>query len=156
MCVSTATASVLVNGSSSSEFNLEKGLRQGDSLSPFLYLIVAEGLNLLVNKAIEKGVFEALKVDNDKVVISHLQYADDTIFICSDAERNIKSIKYLLRIFKLLSGLKVNFHKSNLYGIHVDPVQLRNKTSQLGCEMGSGPIKYLGLKVGVNHRDSSA
>lgn len=57
-CISTASANVLVNGSPSGEFKLERGLRQGDPLSPILYLIVAEGLGLLVNKSIDEGLLE--------------------------------------------------------------------------------------------------
>lgn len=52
-CLSTATANVLVNGSPSGEFQLQHGIRQGDPLSPFLFLMAAEGLNLLMNKAVK-------------------------------------------------------------------------------------------------------
>lgn len=55
-CVSSATATVLVNGNASGEFKLERGLQQGDPLSPLLYLIVAEGLSALINRAVH-GVF---------------------------------------------------------------------------------------------------
>lgn len=156
-CVSSASASVLVNGSPSAEFKLEKGLRQGDPLSPFLYLVVAEGLNLLIKRAINRGLLEAVEIGSEKIPISHLQYADDTIFMCPDKGENIGSIKWVLRIFELLlSGLKVNFSKSNLYGINIDAIRLREKADLLGCEVGMGPINYLGLKVGVNHRNSSS
>lgn len=63
--------------------NLERGLRQGDPLSPFLYLIVVEGLSVLVNKAVEIGLLESTELGREKMKISHLQYADDTIFLTS-------------------------------------------------------------------------
>lgn len=87
-------------------------------------------------------------------MISHLQDVDDTIFICSGNEGNIKVIKQLLRIFELLSGFKVNFDRSNLYGVNIDHVVLRNKASELGYEIRIGSINYLRVKVGVNHHNS--
>lgn len=68
-CVSTAHAFILVNGSPSGEFKLERGLRQGDPLSLFLYLLVAEGLNILVSRAVENGWFKAAKLGCDKVKV---------------------------------------------------------------------------------------
>lgn len=54
-CISMASATVLVNGSPSGEFSLERGLRQGNPLSPFLFLIAAEGLGILMEKASDLG-----------------------------------------------------------------------------------------------------
>lgn len=108
-CVSTAHISVLVNGSPSGDFKMERGLRQGDPLSPFLYLLVAEGLSILVNRAVDFGILEAAEVGRDKVRVSHLQYADDTVFVSSGKESNSWAMKWILRNFEILSGLKVNF-----------------------------------------------
>lgn len=77
------TTSTLVNGCPTEEFKFGRGLRQGDPLSPFLYLIAAERLNMLTSKAVEIGFIEAPQVGKEKNQISHLQYADDTIFIFS-------------------------------------------------------------------------
>lgn len=63
---------MFVNGCPTEEFKLERGLSQGDPLSPFLYLIAAEGLNLLVSKAVRTGLLELGIVGYDKVVTSHL------------------------------------------------------------------------------------
>lgn len=111
-CVSSASASVLVNGSPSGNFNLGRGLRQGDPLSPFLFLIVAKGLSLLVSKAVEIKLLEAVEIGKEKVRVSHLQYADDTRFLCPGKLEYISVIKAILRNFELLSGLSVNFDKS--------------------------------------------
>jgi len=81
-CVCTATASVLVNGSPTDEFPLERGLRQGDPLSPFLFLLAAEGLNVLMKALVEANVFTGYSVgDANPVVVSHLRFADDTLLL---------------------------------------------------------------------------
>ena len=56
-CVSTATASVLFNGSPTNEFPLERRLRQGDPLSPFLFLLAAEGLNVMMSEMVTSNIF---------------------------------------------------------------------------------------------------
>ncbi|MCI45688.1 RNA-directed DNA polymerase (Reverse transcriptase), partial [Trifolium medium] len=80
VCVSTATTSVLVNGSPTDEFTLERGLRQGDPLSPFLFLFAAEGLNVMMRAMVQSNIYSGYKVGVvDPVVVSHLQFADDTL-----------------------------------------------------------------------------
>jgi len=61
-CIGTASASVLVNGSPTDEFYLERGLKQGDPLSPFLFLLVAEGFNVLVESLLLHNIFTGYKV----------------------------------------------------------------------------------------------
>ncbi|XP_028084604.1 uncharacterized protein LOC114285700 [Camellia sinensis] len=81
-CISSVRVSVLVNGSPTEEFQPQKGLRQGDPLSPFLFIIAAEALNLLLARAVEKGLFRGASVGSNDLRISHLQFADDTIVFC--------------------------------------------------------------------------
>lgn len=76
-CLSSAHLSILVNGSPTPEFRMEKGLRQGDPLSPFLFIIAAEALSIMMREATAKGVFKGAKVGNDLVEVTHLQFADD-------------------------------------------------------------------------------
>lgn len=81
-CVMSASASVLINGSPSYLFELKRGLRQGDPLSPFLFNLAVEPLNLLFQKAIALRKWEGIGIPRDGMKISHLQYADDTIVFC--------------------------------------------------------------------------
>lgn len=96
-CISTASANVLVNGSPSGESRLECGIRQKDPLSSFLFLVAAEGLNLLVRKVTKEGLIKAATVGRDKVEISHLQYADDIIFSVKGNVENTTVVKWLLK-----------------------------------------------------------
>lgn len=118
-CISTAKANVLVNGSPSGEFALERGIRQGDPLSPFLFLVAAEGLNMLVKRAVERGLVRAAEVGRNKVRVSHIQYADDTLFIVDGMKENAVAIRRLLNNFELASGLSVNFDKCWACGVNL-------------------------------------
>jgi len=81
-CLESASISVLVNGSPTEEFKPKRGLRQGDPLAPFLFLVVAEGLAGLVRQAMKANILSGLKIGRKKVEISILQFADDTLFLC--------------------------------------------------------------------------
>lgn len=82
-CLSSARASVIINGAASKEFPLKRGVRQGDSLSPFLFILVAEGLSIAIEEAKEKSIFQGIQLPNNGPSLSHLQYADDAIFLGS-------------------------------------------------------------------------
>ncbi|MCI05860.1 RNA-directed DNA polymerase (Reverse transcriptase), partial [Trifolium medium] len=111
-CVCTTTTSVLVNGSPTDEFPLERGLRQGDLLSPFLFLLAAEGLNVLMQAMVETGVFMGYRMGiQDSITVSHLQFADDTLLLGSKSWVNVCTLREVLVLFELMSGLKVNFNK---------------------------------------------
>ncbi|XP_024636485.1 uncharacterized protein [Medicago truncatula] len=144
-----ALASVLVNGSPTDEFKLEHGLRQGDPLSPFLFLIAAEGLNVMMKALVEDGLFSSYKVGaNNHVFITHLQFDDDTLLIGERSWANIRALKALLLLFEVTSGLKVNFNKSMLVGVNIHDSWLAEAASVINCKLGRVPFLYLGLLIG--------
>lgn len=151
-CVTSVYASVLVNGSPSGEFKLERGLRQEDPLSPFLYLLIAEGLSLLVSRATETGLFEAAEIGNNRFKVPMLQYTDDTMFLGAASIENAFSMKRILRMFEMLSGLKVNFQKSSLIGVNVDRGIMEEMACILRCNNGEIPFSFFGIRVGINYR----
>ena len=113
-CLASASISILVNGSPTKEFSPKGGLQQGDPLAPFLFNIVAEGLNGLMREAVDRKFYTGFSVGRDKVDVTILQYADDTIFFGEASMENIKAIKTILRTFELVLGLKINFAKAAL------------------------------------------
>ncbi|GKV33856.1 hypothetical protein SLEP1_g42305 [Rubroshorea leprosula] len=151
-CLRSSMVSVLVNGSPTKQFTVSKDLRQGDPLSPFLFLIVAEGLNGLVSSAVVKEQYKGVIVGNGAVSVSHLQFADDMIFFGEVTEENIKAIKCIMMVFELVSGLKINFGKSQLMGIGVGEEWRARMAFRLYCKEGGFPFKYLGIPIGGNHR----
>ncbi|XP_058783223.1 uncharacterized protein LOC131657889 [Vicia villosa] len=125
MLIFNSSMSVLVNGSPTKEFVVEKDLRQGDPLSPFLFVLVTEGLAGLVRKSSEIGEFKGIYI-NGVCVVDILQFADDTLVMGECSWRQVWAIKAILRAFELVSGLGINYHKSKLIGINV---VIRGKSS---------------------------
>lgn len=155
-CIKTASANVLVNGSPSGEFELGRDIRQGDPLSLFLFLVAAEGLNLMTKRAIGEGLLKPVVVGKDKVEISLIQYADDTLFVVEGSLENAVVLKRVLKLFEMVSGLKVNFEKSSVFGLNIEEGLLMGIAEELGCRVGARAIPYLGVKVGgrVNRKDA--
>ena len=79
-CLSSISFAVLVNGNTKEWVKASKGLRQGDPLSPFLFTIVANMLNRLMLRAEESGLLEGFRVGRSGTIVSHLQFANDTLF----------------------------------------------------------------------------
>ena len=152
-CVSAATASVLVNGSPTYEFSLERGLRQGDPLSSFLFLLVAEGLNIMMSAMVNANLFEGFVVGTTHpLVVSHLQFVDDTLLLGTKSWANNRALRAVLLLFEEMSGLKVNFNKSMLVGVNISESWLAEATSILHFKVGKVPFVYLGLSIGGNPR----
>lgn len=149
-CLISTRVSVLINGSPSEKFDVGKGLHQGDPLAPFLFLVVVEGLNGLLQRAIQTHNFSGYRVGGTReLVISMLQFADDTIFFGEASVWNAQTLKCILRCFELVSGLRVNFHKSKLVGIAVDDRVTIQLAHLLNCKVMFVPFVYLGLTVGA-------
>ncbi|GKA61859.1 RNA-directed DNA polymerase, eukaryota, partial [Tanacetum coccineum] len=117
-CLNNARGSVLVNGSPTSEFQFFKGLKQGDPLSPFLFILVMETLHLSFMRICNAGLYKGISISNS-LVISHLFYADDVVFLGEWNDRNVRSLLNVLNCFYLASGLKININKSKIMGIGV-------------------------------------
>lgn len=98
--ITSASTSILVNGRPTKEFRLERGLRQGEPLSHFLYLLVAESLSIMISRATGMGHFEAAEVGRHKIKIPHLQYADDIIFMGIMNKANAGIMKKNLEKFR--------------------------------------------------------
>lgn len=82
VCVSSAHFSVFVNGSPKGYFKSSRGLWQGDPLSPILFVIVAEALNALMERATQRALIKGFAIDNSAVEVTHLQFANDIIIFC--------------------------------------------------------------------------
>ncbi|GKF01110.1 RNA-directed DNA polymerase, eukaryota, partial [Tanacetum coccineum] len=137
------------NGSPTSEFQFHRGLKQGDPLAPFLFILIMESLHLSFNRAVEAGIFTGLRID-DALTISHLFYADDAIFIGEWSKENLKGILNILNYFSLLSGMSINLKKSHILGLGIRGSIISEAAASLGCSVMKTPFNYLGIMVGGN------
>ncbi|XP_068472008.1 uncharacterized mitochondrial protein AtMg01250-like [Phaseolus vulgaris] len=106
-----SSVSVLVNDNPTTEFIPEKGLRQGDPLTTFIFLIVAEGLTDVVTQEKEKGMLDSIEIGERKTNVSMLQFTDDTLFFNKANLQSVLAVKATLMCFELASGLKANYSK---------------------------------------------
>ncbi|GMI95171.1 hypothetical protein HRI_003186400 [Hibiscus trionum] len=151
-CVSSASISILVNGVPMEAFSISRGLRHGCSLSPLLFNIVGEALNLLLKKAASCNLFEGFSIENGEqlTVVTHLQFADDLLIFCGGSESQVKNVKRVLCVLELASGLKLNLKKSKVFGINIPNEKIGGWADEVGCSWGSLPTQYLGLPLGAS------
>ena len=107
--------SVLVNEAPTEEFCPSRGLRQGDPLSPLTFNLVGEGLSTLLTLGAHFSIFRGASIKGAPSNISHLQFADDVILFINDDDASVMGIKRILQCFQILSGMKVNFSKSQIF-----------------------------------------
>ncbi|GJT46865.1 RNA-directed DNA polymerase, eukaryota, reverse transcriptase zinc-binding domain protein [Tanacetum coccineum] len=148
--LASARTSILINGSPTLEFSLKRGLRQGDPLSHFLFIIVMEGLHMDINDGLAANMFHGIKVGSPRMHLYHLFYADDVIILSEWNLNSMENIIRILNIFYIASGLKINIHKSNVYGVGVSSNEVEIMAFYTGCEAGFYPFTYLSLPIRSN------
>nr|GEW56594.1 RNA-directed DNA polymerase, eukaryota [Tanacetum cinerariifolium] len=148
-CLNNAMESVLINGSPTLKFQFHKGLKQGDPISPSLFILIMKTLYLTFKIVSNDDLYKGISL-NESFTISHLFYADDIIFIGEWNNNNIQTLLSVLRCFYLPSGFKINLHKSKLIEIGVSSNVVAAVASLIGCSILTAPFNYLGVKVGCN------
>jgi hypothetical protein len=136
-----------VDGARTPFFKTYQGLRHGDPLSPFLFNLVAEVLATLMRRASRQGKVIGVMTHLISEGITHIQYADDTILMVEGHDESIVNMKFILYCFEWMSGLKINYHKSEAYFFGMDELDSRRIANMLNCTMGSLPMKYLGIPL---------
>ena len=92
-------ASILINGSTTKEFDIKRGVRQGDYLAPFLFILTMEGLSITLRKACDQHLFQGIPLPNSDTSLSHLIYVDDVTFIGEWPKMNLINLNGILRCF---------------------------------------------------------
>ncbi|KAK3224465.1 hypothetical protein Dsin_011490 [Dipteronia sinensis] len=149
-CIASPTLSTLVNGSPTKEFGLERGLRQGDPLSPYLFNIAVKVLNQLLKKARELNTLRGAIFGSGKEHITHLQFTDDTIIFLEPNRGYLLNLKRILRCYEMASGLRINFQKSCIIKVGKNLSTEIDWADLFRCKMTDLPITYLGLPLDAN------
>ncbi|KAA3472829.1 reverse transcriptase [Gossypium australe] len=156
-CVTSVSYAVTINGKQGRIFKPTRGLRQGDPLSPFLFLICSEGLSALMRNAKKKGSIRGVKASRSGKAISHLLFADDCLIFGEATEKGARVLKDILKVYEDCSGQCVNFDKSLIfYSSNTDEVSKAAVLRLLGVRSSSSPEKYLGLPNMVGRRKKEA
>lgn len=152
-CVTTVSFSVLINGTPKGFIQPEKGLRQGDPLSPYLFILCAEVLSHLMDMATRSRQLHGIRISNQGPATTHLLFADDSLFFTLANEKSCKAIKKVLSIYESASGQAVNLRKSSItFGKRVNHMVKRRMRHILGIHNEGGVGKYLGLPENVPHK----
>jgi len=156
-CISMVRFSILVNGTLSGFFYSSRGLRQGDPLSPFLFVVVIEALSRMLIAALDQGNLTRFLVgsrESEALVVNHLLFADATLIFCGAQEEQIQHLRCIFLCFEAASGLRINLGKSEI--VPIGAVEDIDRLAHLlGCRVTSLPLTYLGLPLGASFKSGS-
>jgi hypothetical protein len=137
MIMESGTSALLLNGVPGKVLHCRRGVRQGDSLSPLLFVVAADLLHSIVNDALHRGVLNLPLPKRCGPEFSIVQYADGTLLVLEACSRQLLALKVLLNTFGESTGLKVNYHKSNIYLINVSQGRMKILAGTFGYQIGT-------------------
>ncbi|PNY14401.1 ribonuclease H [Trifolium pratense] len=147
-CVTSPTYSILWNGTQLPPFTPTHGLRQGDPLSPYLFIICMEKLSVAINNAVIQRNWEPIAITTHGPQLSHLLFADDVLLFTKAKNSQINFITELFERFSHASGLKINLSKSRAYYSSGTPQdKIHRLTSLSGIRNTLSLEKYLGFPI---------
>ncbi|XP_022019143.1 uncharacterized protein LOC110919174 [Helianthus annuus] len=126
------------------------GVKQGDPLSPFIFILAMEAFSSFLMSASEVDFINGISIPNDSPTISNLIFPDDVLIAGDWSDINALNIRRIMRCFAVVSGLNLNFRKSCLYGVDVHVAEVDRLAAVMRCQAGAFPFIYLGIKVSVN------
>ncbi|XP_013739997.1 uncharacterized protein LOC106442922 [Brassica napus] len=145
-CVSSVSYTFLINGAPQGGVLPSRGLRQGDPLSPYLFILCTEVLSGLCNQARDRGTLAGIKVARGCPAINHLLFADDTMFFCRSDRASCKELTSILHRYEMASDQCINRAKSAItFSSKTLPATKENVKTALGIAKEGGIGKYLGL-----------
>ncbi|XP_062010699.1 uncharacterized protein LOC133727086 [Rosa rugosa] len=153
LCVTTVRYSFLVRGKPRGFVIPSRGLRQGDPLSPYLFLIGAEGFSALLQKKQRDGLLSGIELCRDAPSVNHLLFADDSMLYANACLEDCYQIQDVIETYGRASGQLVNFNKSSVvFSKNVSEFMQEEVSSLLRVEIVDSHEKYLGLPTYVGRK----
>lgn len=145
-CINSVTYSYLVNESTWGVVKPQRGIRQRDPLSPYIFILYSEVLSRLCRNSQANKTLQGIRVATHSPRINHLLFADDTLFFCRTNAKSLTTLQKILSLYETASGQKINAQKSGITFSNLAPTELKEKIKQeLGIEKEGGAGKYLGI-----------
>ena len=145
-CISSVQYRVLINGQPRGCIVLHRGLRQGDPLSPYLFILCTEALIVNIKKTERGQQLTGMKVARVCPSISHLLFADDSLFFCKAQKEECQIILMILKEYEAVSGQLINFDKSSIqFGHRIEESVRQELRDILDVQNIGGMGSYLGL-----------
>ena len=145
-CMTSPRFSISINGELAGFFEGKKGLRQGDSISPYLFIMVMEVLSRLLDVGAVEGKFSAHPLCTSPP-LTHLAFADDLLVFSDGSQHSLLGIMGILSQFHSLSGLDMNPAKSELFFGGLSVSEAAQISGVVGVKLGTFPSRYLGLPL---------
>uniref|UniRef100_A0A803PTS1 Reverse transcriptase domain-containing protein n=1 Tax=Cannabis sativa TaxID=3483 RepID=A0A803PTS1_CANSA len=145
-CITTTSYSIIMKGRIQGRFKGEKGLRQGDPLSPLLFVLVMEYLTRLLQLAASNSNYRFHPLCK-KLRLINLCFADDLIIFSKCSQQSIATLKHVLEEFSKASGLHINHDKSQIFLGGVNPLNKQSILEELKLVEGKFPMKYLRIPL---------
>ncbi|KAM0835188.1 hypothetical protein ACQ4PT_063102 [Festuca glaucescens] len=144
--LASSSSRILLNGSLGIPFMHQRGLRQGDPLSPMLFILAMEPLQELFEKATENNVLMPLKIKAARLCASF--YADNAALFVNPVKEEVVAVQQILQLFRDASGLRTSFKKCVAYPVACEGIDLVEVLQCFQGTQGVFPCKYLGLPLG--------
>lgn len=139
--------SIAINSSLHVSFHCSRGVRQGDILSPLLFCLDEEVLNINISSFVASNKLRLIKATRNVLVLSHVLYDDDIFIFCSGRTSNIQSLTNLFTNYSLALDQRFNLSKSTIFAGAMSARRIRKIKRLTGFSRGSLPFTFLGLPI---------
>nr|GEZ19827.1 reverse transcriptase domain, reverse transcriptase zinc-binding domain protein [Tanacetum cinerariifolium] len=146
-CVTSTSFTVNVNGDHTGFFRGMRGLRQGDPLSPYIFMIVMKVFNLVLRRQIDKNQYFIFHWQYKELKLTHLYFTDDLLLFCNGDSCSVAVLKNVLTEFRGLSGLLPNLFKSTIFFGYVREASRLRILKLMSFRVGFLPVRYFGVPL---------
>ena len=147
-CILSTSMNILWNGECTGEFNPRRGIRQGDPLSPYLFVLCVERLSHLIQLVVDNGLWKPIIIAREGPPIMHLCFADDLFIFVEASMQQVEIIKHCLQVFENSSGQKVSQEKTMIYfSQNIHHTRVVEIADEFGFSLTGDLGKYLGVPL---------